>query len=514
MAAPDAVTAVAVARREARASLERMQYHLARGARGRRGVAREVAFLDALHRRTIIQTGQAIGISTVGRANESLGKKALAALSKGSSSVIGRTKSSILADFSADALQVPRDQASALGVWIWTANASACPSCLSRHGQRFTGQFVPLHPSCLCIPQPLGTPGLRPLSDSELVSMAEQYGNPRYSSAIRRFRKGELSREDLAKIESINTTPSGLRAVTEHLAKGEVGPSKGLPAGVSNDITPTRPGAEAIPDFEHAELYQEAENTTLKWIRGPDGEWDPDLFPTKMKETLQRADTTYDELKNHWQQIIDEGELRIDVGRDTLSQILSDGRVKTQFETGTTSSGNMSPQWRADFERRLFGYPDNLDPAKRPIYGYVGEAKNGSQTIYGDTSIVLKEEVRDRTTMFIGDTLDMLDNGLQRDMLPFRANNFDPVTALDWDLFDYSTSMSPKEAAAFTKRILLETDTTRPFGTPYLETQVHGGVTIDDIAEVVFEGRNPASSLKKQLNDHGIAWRVVEKKPK
>lgn len=249
MAATDAVTATAVARREARESIARMEYHLSRGPKGAKGVRREVSFLDALHRRTITETGRAVGTSVIGRADSKLGQKALAALQSGNSAAIGRAKSSVLADFSADALQAPRQQASALASWKWTANASACPSCLDRHGRTYSGDFTPLHPSCLCIPQPTSTPGLRELSDSELVEMSEQYGNPRYRSQVEQFKRGDISRGDLSGLEAVNTTRQGAQAVAEHLAKGEV-QTLGLPGGIADDVAAGRPTRFADPDLD------------------------------------------------------------------------------------------------------------------------------------------------------------------------------------------------------------------------------------------------------------------------
>ena len=216
MAVTDAVTSTAVARREARQAIERLRYHLNRGARGRRGVDREVRFLDALHRRSIAQAGRAVGTPYTANVAESFGRKAADALRTGNAATIGRSKSSILADFSADSLQPARDQASLLARWTWTANASACPTCLFRHGARSAGTFVPAHPSCLCIPQHPETSGLRPLTDDEAIEMWEQHGDQRYRPAVEQFKKGEISRNRLGKIEAVNDTRRGRSAWQRH----------------------------------------------------------------------------------------------------------------------------------------------------------------------------------------------------------------------------------------------------------------------------------------------------------
>ncbi len=232
MPASDAVTTAGVARREVRNSLARLEFHLDRGTRGTRGVAREVRFLNALHESAAIQGSRAVGVRPL-VGGPSFGNRARAALATGNAGTIGRMKSSLLADFSADALQAPRELASTLNRWVWTANASACASCLNDHGNIFTGIFVPNHPSCLCIGQPVGTPGLGRLSDSELISVHRQFGDPRYNARVDAFERGDISRAELAQVEAVNQTVRGLQAVRAHAAEGNV--QTGLPAGIAAD---------------------------------------------------------------------------------------------------------------------------------------------------------------------------------------------------------------------------------------------------------------------------------------
>jgi len=93
---------------------------------------------------------------------------------------------------------------------------------LDRHGRVFSGDFVPLHPSCLCTAALPADEGVRPLSDSELVNTQAQYGDPRYRHKLELFKNGALSRAQLAGTEAVNLTESGAAAVAEHAAKGEV----------------------------------------------------------------------------------------------------------------------------------------------------------------------------------------------------------------------------------------------------------------------------------------------------
>lgn len=246
MPANDAVATAAVARREVRNSLDRLEYHLGRGSRGRRGVEREVRLLDALHRQAVQNAGKSVGRSFIARPQESFGQKAVAALSSGNTARIGRAKSSVLADFSADVLKPVRDEAGRLGKWTWVTNASACPSCLSRHGYDFSGPFIPLHPSCLCIAAPQGTPGLRPLSRQEIIQTHEQYGLSRYNAAVGRVKRGEADLLSLRRLENVNESAKGLGAVGQHAAKQEVS-QLGLPGGLADDLAGAAPPAPPEP---------------------------------------------------------------------------------------------------------------------------------------------------------------------------------------------------------------------------------------------------------------------------
>jgi len=221
MAGSAAVRTTAIARREVRASLERMEFHLARGVRGTKGVNREVNFLNALHRQNALLGGKAVGVSTQIRPVRSFGDDALGALRSADGRTRGRVKSSILADYSADGLEPARKIGALSQPWVWVANSSACPTCLYKHGTLFKGDFVPSHPSCLCIPeQP--SPEVRPLKAHEIIKMQRQYGDPRYAKLINDVEAGRKRLSLLKQVENVNATPAGRAAVEVHRAEGVV----------------------------------------------------------------------------------------------------------------------------------------------------------------------------------------------------------------------------------------------------------------------------------------------------
>jgi hypothetical protein len=185
-----------------------------------------------------------------------------------------------------------------------------------------------------------------------------------------------------------------------------------------------------------------------------------------------------------------------------LSGVLKAGRFKTQFETGRASKGaTYYPEKRAQVENELFGYAWDLKKSDRPVYGYVGlrdprHAGYWSQpgryddrhtedllSAYGDVQVVLKPQVRERTTAAIGDTIDS-------SVLP------SPVDAPTWQSAmvrtGYTTDYKSDE---FAQR-------------SYAEAQIHGGVKVDDIAEVFF-ANHPSDALRDLLKRLGIPWRTL-----
>ena len=101
----------------------------------------------------------------------------------------------------------------------------------------------------------------------------------------------------------------------------------------------------------------------------------------------------------------------IDEQYDVFRKVLKD-RFKTQFDRTIKSGGVYNPPLRARVEEHMFGYEKKLDPAKRPVYGYLTTVnKNGVATQhpewYGDLGIRLKPGVTKRATLTAGDSLNL-----------------------------------------------------------------------------------------------------------
>lgn len=204
-----------------------------------------------------------------------------------------------------------------------------------------------------------------------------------------------------------------------------------------------------------------------------------------------------DNAEDNFIDALEDTEARVRINELSLKKVLDDGRFKTQFEV-PVSGGGYNPDIRRKFEREFFGLSDDLPDEDRPIYGYLSKADKGpsdyrSLDQYGDIDVVLKDDVRERTTMTIGDS--MADN--ERALL--RGN--DDVSTVPTPLNDPdldSTDIVTQTRLA-DDQITDLTEQTRD----YAEIQVHNGVSTDDIDRVIFS-EDPDEELVEELRESGI----------
>lgn len=166
------------------------------------------------------------------------------------------------------------------------------------------------------------------------------------------------------------------------------------------------------------------------------------------------------------------------------------------------SAGMSGPDYieeRRLFEFGTFGYTDDVAETLRPIYGMTKNPNVNEffYSSYGNVEIVLKPATKARTTFTIGDSLN--------DLLPPQPiNNFDIDITLD--------SKNPYNMMRI-KNVAAEANDTgenfflgEEWGRDYIETQIHGGVKTDDVAEVIFHGE-PDEGIVDMLESKGIPWK-------
>jgi hypothetical protein len=110
--------------------------------------------------------------------------------------------------------------------------------------------------------------------------------------------------------------------------------------------------------------------------------------------------------------VVTSGKLAIAMDIDSFQNMIDSGKseFKNQFQT-KTSNGLLDPSMRKKGELANQYIPVEVKPSDRPIYGYVSPDDSLDNVTslgtfqYGEVKFVLKDSVRDRATMTIGDSL-------------------------------------------------------------------------------------------------------------
>ena len=178
-----------------------------------------------------------------------------------------------------------------------------------------------------------------------------------------------------------------------------------------------------------------------------------------------------------------------------LEHILSSGEFLNQHSTGS-SKGVLNSGLRKDAEKKVFG-EDKEDPGDLPIYGFIPSAigknprpKDAPKTYiespivdeydYGDVKVVFNPEVRDRTTITVGDSLLAIKNG---------TTCPSPLNYLGEECI----------ANGLGKRGL--------YG-EYIEAQIHGRLTLKDVdyIDISHVDRNLRDKVIESLESLGIKY--------
>lgn len=183
------------------------------------------------------------------------------------------------------------------------------------------------------------------------------------------------------------------------------------------------------------------------------------------------------EMNDRIGELVTNAEPRVRVGYDVFNKILDDGRFKSQFETDT-SGGLLDQNFRAAAENELFGYDHDLLPSQRPIYAYLsGARESGWLDQYGSIQVVLRDDVKRRATF-------TLDDSLTKNSIPQPIYGNDPSLAYAWVMEppgDIASAPMDELAGA------------------YPEMQVHDGLSVSDIAEVVIPHWEPSPYWQEAL---------------
>lgn len=405
--------------------------------------------------------------------------------------------------------------------WVWqSALDKACPACIALHGREFpTDEMQNGHPNCRCVMVPMRHRGVNPNVGTGGEWLARQpmdQWNRILGTGRANWLRSEMVRTSRtapglsmvghidAGLKSMVTLvpnrgwggmyrPTSLRALQGRPAAPALPPPspKGVPARVPIGDTVAERGRDALDDA--AQKYASKYGLT------------PAEYKRQVNERIRL------QLEN----------TRLVMRRSERSAalIVQDGRFKSQFETGR-SGGALSPSARATTENQLFKYPmaqrgasdthesyNKVFPGhQRPVYGYAQpEVKDagwydGAQW-YGNVQFVMKREVRGKTTWTSGDSL----GGA------LRPGYFDDVDVGSVTRPTYGYAEAAASGARSYSSGTSDIWDWKVGTNGYTELQFHGGLFLDDVAEVILPGSRAMAStslreLERLLTDRKVAF--------
>jgi hypothetical protein len=177
--------------------------------------------------------------------------------------------------------------------------------------------------------------------------------------------------------------------------------------------------------------------------------------------------------------------------RTVLSSMLTDesGRYRTFFDTGVSCGKGAADGKRVKVESETFHYPVDLPPSERMAYGAINAQRwpEGGAPGYGDCYLVLKPCVRDRVTITPLDSF-----GVTKEQVGTLLNAAHVLNALD--------GCSLREIAL---RACYPNEPVPPFEETgrYLEAQVHGGLALNEVSELVADEAYVGTEYESRLRD-------------
>lgn len=177
-----------------------------------------------------------------------------------------------------------------------------------------------------------------------------------------------------------------------------------------------------------------------------------------------------------------------------LDDILNAGNIRSLFETSTSSGGDSEHQ-RAFYEDAWFG-----QGKVPPVYSAIelNGVESSANSVYGKTVIYFKDEVKDRITVTLSDSL-----MASSDVFPGKQGDGITLWAAPSMFTGSVDQLATREAnAQAAYAVLLDVANTDTF-----EAQIHGGVVVEDISRVVFKS-TPDTAMTDKLDALGIPWEV------
>lgn len=188
--------------------------------------------------------------------------------------------------------------------------------------------------------------------------------------------------------------------------------------------------------------------------------------------------------------LVDGSPVCMRVTNTAMISILQSGKFLNQHEAGT-SEGLFDPELRQSVENEAFD-PSWTEPSEFPLYGYMDTTANGlsPNVWYGPIKVAFKDSVKGRTTITYDDSLDGLEGGR---VAPSRLD----------DIKSQSIGLKIPQFLP---------ELGYGLSADYVEAQIHGGLTLNDIDRVYmkkgFSHFNP--ELLELLDAKGVPYKLLE----
>jgi hypothetical protein len=333
------------------------------------------------------------------------------------------------------------------------------------------------------------------------------------------------SGEDNSKIESARAklVEQRMKLAVENRVKRS---AQSLGGKVTVDVKPsTRKAVKDKVAKPKKEKLIKAKNEPEKVLVKQEESISPPVGKEVQKTTVQVRDTALKDARSglvnrfgeklvkkaesNIQEIIKNNNVMIRVPSEYIDSIIKEGRMlnsgevrerKIKLSSSYASERMEDATYQAErdgTEERSMGIPINTPSSGRPIYGYAGNSSNINAShqknleVYGDVAFTLKPEVKDRSSLTIGDSFF---GGLSS-----RSDDFSGGAFATSSVGDTGRNL---EGAAKSKTI---DDFIGKTDRQYLEYQIQGGVKTSDIAEMHFtNGKEPSKNTIEWAKKNGV----------
>ena len=279
------------------------------------------------------------------------------------------------------------------------------------------------------------------------------------------------------------------------------------------------------------------------------------MYEGKIKnlaEYCKAAGISEDELDILFNAVMEKTDVYMAIDAKTLEKkiILGDGKFKSSIETGNGTFGTIGEE-RAVKERKMFGMAEDCSADEFPKYGFLSQKGQMSyETIvdwgYGDVYVCFdRSKVGKRSTFTIGDSYahnsfidktyierkikELKDrirfNDWDVDKLPVWKSELDDLEKLlaketAWRQVAPASSLSSPSVKSLigvqpekVKDVLYQgIDKLASSSGQYVECQIYGSLSIDDVARIEVSSKKSKAALEKALKKKGIDIEIAPAK--